>query len=442
MGKKAGLLKADIEEGRPENELIDGLNQLIFRAKKENEILLRIMTKIQLTVQIKAEEMNLNATLEKNPGVIDFRKSKKNGASIKTHKAKPAEEEIKNGAIEQLITSEVGEEVLELVNEYTGTDPLKTYVTSTTTRFNIEKLSGNIYENLVNLKRVNDVRRINKFFETVNSKLPLGGTYIHCVETYSNRKERILKKSFYPLNWLHYTLDVILKRVFPKVPITKNIYFFITKGRNRALSKAETFGRLYSCGFEIVKETMIGHRLFFVVKKIKEPAFDKNPTYGPLIKLRRHGKNGQLFKVYKMRTMHAYSEYLQEYVYENNDLKDGGKFADDFRITTEGKLFRKFWLDELPMFLNLLKGNMKLVGVRPLSSHYFNLYTDNLKKKRVKFKPGLIPPFYADLPKTLEEIMDSELRYLEAYEKNPIITDIRYFAKAWQNIFIKRARSN
>ena len=124
-----------------------------------------------------------------------------------------------------------------------------------------------------------------------------------------------------------------------------------------------------------------------------------------------------------------------------NDLQEGGKFADDFRITTEGKIFRKFWLDELPMVYNLLKGDMKIFGVRPLSSHYFNLYSEELKNKRIKHKPGLIPPFYADMPKTLEEIQESELRYLESYQKRPLRTQLRYFRKATYNILFKRARS-
>jgi hypothetical protein len=53
-----------------------------------------------------------------------------------------------------------------------------------------------------------------------------------------------------------------------------------------------------------------------------------------------------------------------------------------------------------------------------------------------------VPPFYADLPKTLEEIMDSEMRYLEAYEKKPFITDVKYFFRAFYNIIFKRALSN
>jgi len=57
------------------------------------------------------------------------------------------------------------------------------------------------------------------------------------------------------------------------------------------------------------------------------------------------------------------------------------------------------------------------------------------------FKPGLIPPFYKDLPKTLEEIIESERNYLNLYAKNPLRTDIKYFFAAMYNILFKRARS-
>ena len=140
--------------------------------------------------------------------------------------------------------------------------------------------------------------------------------------------------------------------------------------------------------------------------------------------------------------MRPYSEYLQEYVFQKNDLKEGGKIKDDFRISPEGKILRKFWIDELPMIFNLLKGEMKLVGVRPLSQHYFSLYTKELQELRVKTKPGLIPPFYVDMPITLEEIIVSELKYLKAHEKAPYTTDFIYFWKSMNTIFIKRKRSS
>jgi len=140
--------------------------------------------------------------------------------------------------------------------------------------------------------------------------------------------------------------------------------------------------------------------------------------------------------------MHPYSEYLQQYVYDNYNLEEGGKFKNDFRVNSTGKIMRRFWIDELPMLMNILRGDMKFVGVRPLSKQYFELYTPEVREKRIKHRPGLIPPFYVDLPKTLDEIMESEMKYLEAYEKRPFITDTRYFFLAMYNILIKRARSN
>ncbi|MCB0755956.1 MAG: hypothetical protein KDB98_10205, partial [Flavobacteriales bacterium] len=68
--------------------------------------------------------------------------------------------------------------------------------------------------------------------------------------------------------------------------------------------------------------------------------------------------------------------------------------------------------------------------------------SEELKELRLKTKPGLVPPYYADLPKTLAEIQDSERRYLESYMRSPFTTDVRYFFKAFYNIIIKKARSN
>ncbi len=154
------------------------------------------------------------------------------------------------------------------------------------------------------------------------------------------------------------------------------------------------------------------------------------------------GKNGTIIGVYKMRTMHPYAEYLQPYIYKLNRLQENGKFNNDFRISTIGRIMRKLWIDELPMLINWVKGDLKLVGVRPLSQHYFKLYDPVLQTKRIKVKPGLIPPFYADMPKTLEEIMESENRYIDAYLKRSYRTDWSYFWKAFHNIVFCSARSS
>ena len=79
-----------------------------------------------------------------------------------------------------------------------------------------------------------------------------------------------------------------------------------------------------------------------------------------------------------------------------------------------------------------MRGDIKLIGVRALSHHYFSLYPSDLRKLRTNFKPGLIPPYYYDLPKSFNEIVQSEKRYLIKKQANPFLTDIGYFLKAMQ----------
>jgi lipopolysaccharide/colanic/teichoic acid biosynthesis glycosyltransferase len=342
---------------------------------------------------------------------------------------------------EEYLKNEIGEDAYKFLLHYAAIDSPNTLIIATTTRFNIDAQIQHQFECILNIRRVNDFRYINKYFESVNAKLPVGGLYIDFFETKNMRKKRILQKYPVGINYLYYALDFLIKRGFPKFTLTKSIYFILTRGENRVLSKAEAYGRLYSCGFEILDESLIDKCLYFVAIKVKEPLYPKNPSYGPLIALERIGKGGKTIKVYKMRTMHPFAEYLQDYVYERTGLQEGGKFRDDFRVTTLGKLMRSFWLDELPMLINLLKGDLKLFGVRPLSRQYFKLYTLELQKLRILTKPGLIPPFYVDYPKTLEEIISSEQKYLRAYQKRPFRTDWVYFWKAVFNIIFRRYRS-
>ncbi|MCC5940517.1 MAG: sugar transferase [Balneolaceae bacterium] len=268
-----------------------------------------------------------------------------------------------------------------------------------------------------------------------------GQYLVATVETKDERKERLLRKYPSPISYPYYSLDFLLKRVFPKLKPTRKIYFAITGGKNRVISLTEALGRLVSCGFEIVGHKKINNLTYIISKKIKKPFYDMQPTFGAIIKLKRIGYQGKIFDVYKVRTMYPYSEYLQEYVYQINNLEEGGKFQDDFRTTSYGHFFRRFWIDELPMIYNWLRREMKLVGVRPLSEHYFYLYPQEIQEMRIKSKPGLVPPYYADLPKGLDEILESEKKYLESYNANPIKTDLIYFFKAFKNILFTGARS-
>ena len=135
----------------------------------------------------------------------------------------------------------------------------------------------------------------------------------------------------------------IFHRVFPKLAITKQIYFIITRGSNRVLSKSEVLGRLAFCGYEILNEMNIEDRFYFVCKKKKTVSKEESPSYGPIVKLKRIGYKGEPLYIYKFRTMYPYSEFIQGDIYEKYHLDKSGKMRGDYRITSWGKVFRKYF---------------------------------------------------------------------------------------------------
>ncbi len=339
--------------------------------------------------------------------------------------------------LSSVVTKEVIDYCLNFVDLYSE----NTLVLSTTTPFNITSHFGDI-DAFVNVKRVNDIRYINKFFEAVNHKLDNGDYFIGMVESFSQRRDRKKINKCPVIRAVYFTMEFMFLRVFPKIWGLKKIYFFVTRGRNRLLSKAETLGRLVSCGFEIVDHKAIDGYTWFVTRKEKDPYYDMNPSYGPFYKMPRLGKNGKIIKVYKLRTMHPYAEYLHDYILKINGYADSGKPANDFRLTPYAKIIRKYWIDELPQLINVLKGEMKLVGVRPVSKRYFQDIPEDLQKLRLTQKPGCIPPYVAlDRKSSLEEVQQAEREYLMEKLKHPYWTDTKYFFKAIWNIIIKRKRS-
>lgn len=320
-------------------------------------------------------------------------------------------------------------------------DTRKTFIIRSVDLYNISVLPLNSHQLIINLHQLNDLRRINDYLRVINKRLLKGGVFAGALIPNKNRYKRYLNKYPYLAANLFAFADFIWKRVFPKTPITRNIYFTFTKGKDRALSLAEGLGRLVYCGFEVLDLTEMNGIVYFAARKAKEATTEQNPNYSPIFKMKRIGQNGKTIYVYKLRTMHPYSEYIQDFIYQHNSLEEGGKFKDDFRIPGWGIILRKLWVDELPMLINWFKGDLKLVGVRPISSHYMSLYSKEHQEIRKMFKPGLIPPFYADMPKTIEEIEISEKVYLEIYKHSPLKTDIKYLVKALNNILLKKKRS-
>lgn len=298
-------------------------------------------------------------------------------------------------------------------------------------------------EVFIEKRALNKIRHLNTLLNRANEALEDGGyIWCHC-RTAIFKKKVILQRFPMGINWIVYLIHYAWHRVCAKMPGLRKVYFSITKGKNRTYNRVEILGRMYRAGFEVMDEEFRQGEFFVLARKVRRPIWEDAPTGSPIIKLRRVGKDGNLIGVYKFRTMYSYSEYLQPYIFEHNHLQEGGKFADDYRVNVWGKIFRKLWIDELPMILNVLKGDIKLVGVRPLSRHYYSLYDEETQKIRIKAKPGLLPPFYAekDTPKTLEEIQASERRYTEAYLRQPWRTDCLYLGRIFTNIVFKAKRS-
>lgn len=95
-----------------------------------------------------------------------------------------------------------------------------------------------------------------------------------------------------------------------------------------------------------------------------------------IFKQKRPGKNERIFKIYKFRSM------------TDARNKDGNHLSDEVRLTEFGKKLRATSLDELPELINILKGDMSVVGPRPLLVEYLPLYSKN-QKLRHNVRPGL-----------------------------------------------------
>lgn len=343
--------------------------------------------------------------------------------------------------IQTVLIKKIGESAYEYLTAHADFESKETLVVSTTNEFNIFSQIRAI-NCIVNLSKVNHIRYINKFFEKVNSALVNENYFIIRFETITARKDRHKLGNIPIVKNLWFIIEFLFLRVAPKVWGLKKIYFFITQGRNRLLSTAEVMGRLVSCGFEIVDEKSFNGLKYIVSKKIKDPDYNLKASYGPLFKMKRIGKGGEIIGVYKFRTMHPYAEYLQDYILKQHGYAETGKPKDDFRLTPWGRILRRYWLDELPQLINVIKGELKLVGVRPISERYFQDIPKDLQALRLKFKPGCIPPYVALNRKSdVNSVLQAEREYLEEKVKRPFTTDMRYFFKALFNIVFNRKRS-
>lgn len=157
------------------------------------------------------------------------------------------------------------------------------------------------------------------------------------------------------------------------------------------IMKAASFsatGLLYKRILDLVGGT-VGTLLFFLLYPLIGLAI-KLDSPGPVVFAQeRVGKNGRVFKLYKFRSMYQDAEERKAELLKNNEM-DGAifKMKNDPRITKIGRWLRRTSIDEIPQFLNVLTGEMSLVGTRPPTLNEVAEYKD-WHLRRISIKPGM-----------------------------------------------------
>ena len=155
---------------------------------------------------------------------------------------------------------------------------------------------------------------------------------------------------------------------------------------------------------------------------------------GPAIfKQIRVGKNGRKFAIYKFRSMYIDAEERKRELMEKNEMNGlMFKIKDDPRITRTGRFIRKTSIDEFPQFLNVLKGDMSLVGTRPPTVDEFEQYEEH-HKRRLSLKPGLTGMWQVSGRSDIQDFEDVVRMDLEYIDNWSVWLDIKILI---QTVFV------
>lgn len=147
----------------------------------------------------------------------------------------------------------------------------------------------------------------------------------------------------------------------------------------------------------------------------------KSHDFGPVFyRSRRVGRKGKLFYIFKFRTM----------VQDADKMGGGLTMKGDQRVTPVGRVLRKFKLDEFPQLLNVVAGDMSLVGARPEDPRYVEKYTPD-QRRILDYRPGITSP--ASIRYRNEEQLlsggEAEVLYLKKILPEKLDIDLEYLGR-------------
>ncbi len=183
----------------------------------------------------------------------------------------------------------------------------------------------------------------------------------------------------------------------------------------------------------VIGLVVMGIAMIFVAPAIKIES--KGPLF---FKQKRVGKNGRYFYIYKFRSMYIDAEERKKELLSQNEMNGlMFKMKDDPRITKVGKFIRATSIDELPQFINVLKGDMSLVGTRPPTVAEFKQYKGH-HKRRLSMKPGITGMWQAygrNSVMDFEDIVKMDLEYIDNWS---VLLDIKILFKTIATVFVNR----
>lgn len=232
---------------------------------------------------------------------------------------------------------------------------------------------------------------------------------------------------------VHYSLVKETQMVSNRVIENLGNYLVLTSSMKIASPRQLFVKRLMD-----IVGSMIGLILTGIAFLVFAPIIKKQSP-GPIFFSQvRVGKNGRQFKFYKFRSMNVNAEEQKKDLMAQNEMEGHMfKMADDPRIFPIGKFMRKYSIDELPQFFNILKGDMSLVGTRPPTVEEFENY-DLKHKARLGIKPGLTGMWQVSGRseiKNFEEVVGLDTYYISHWDLG---LDIKILLKTIQVVLTGR----
>jgi len=252
------------------------------------------------------------------------------------------------------------------------------------------------------------------WLETIEKRIGEGSVQVLVIEDTETADADLLSK----LSWhlLRHDLEVLVAPSFihqfgPRldfVPHTELPLLYLDEPALNAVQKVAK--RLFDIFFSLFAIVVLSPVLIATAIGILITNF------GPILFIqKRIGLNGKPFKILKFRSMVVNAQDLQESVWQStSDDGSSNKAKNDPRVTSIGRLIRKFSIDELPQLFNVLKGDMSIVGPRPIQEVELNSL-GNLDLRRHLIKPGLTGLWQISgrSDTTWEERIQLDLEYLQ-----------------------------